>query len=117
MNKDLFPELSEVGKEEALKLIESFKTAITKASEDAIGILYTDVLPWVESDSWTNMRNQLLQALCGYKTTGYESSYWTSIRKKILEENYDEIIKDLDKDNLDRISQLEKQIEDSYRRF
>lgn len=69
-------------------------------------------MPWVE-----NMRTQLLKALCGYKTTDYESSYWFSIRKKILEENYDEIIKDLNKDNIDRISQLEKQIEDSYRRF
>jgi len=56
----LYPELSEQGNIEAVKLIEKFKKQLSKAADEAIGDLYCDVIPHIESDSWSNFRNDIV---------------------------------------------------------
>ena len=56
----LCPSLPEAGKEEAQALINNFKDEITKIAENAIGNMYCDVAVHIESDSWTNYRNKMM---------------------------------------------------------
>jgi len=107
----LFPELTEAGKQEAVELIESFKTALKKAAGEVISNLYCDVLQYIESDSWTNFRNDLMSGLTSYPNRRIQGEYdFKKIRKQIFEDFKEEIIKDLDQDNLEKIEELEADI-------
>ena len=105
----LYPELSEAGREEAQRLIDKFKKKMKEAADEVLGELYVDVACFIESDSWTNFRNALLDGLRGYKNRKVQAGYdFKKIREKIYFEYRDEIIKDLDQDNLKKIAELEK---------
>lgn len=111
MNANFYPELDDSGKQAAQKLIEDFKIHLQKAADDAIGDLYTDIVPWIESDSWTNMRNQLIAALSNYPAAKeYDKSYWVRIRKKIFEEHRNEINNDIILDLLKEIEELKERL-------
>ena len=108
----LFPKLSEAGQEEAQQLIDSFKTALKKATEEVISNLYCDVIFYIESDAWTNFRNELMSGLRNYANRRIQGEYdFKQIRQQIFEDFKDEIIKDLDQDNLEKIKELEKDVE------
>ncbi len=106
-----YPALSENGKEEAQKLIDQFKERLIEVAEETIKDLYTDVVVYIESDSWTNFRKELLEGFKGYNVRAESQYDFKEIRKQIYEEFKDEIIKDLDQDNLEKIERLEKEIE------
>lgn len=57
-----YPELSEPGQKFAQQMIDSFKAKMKDVSEEIIGNLYCDVAQYIESDSWTNFRNQFMTA-------------------------------------------------------
>jgi hypothetical protein len=61
-----FPALSEEGKEQAARLIEDFKKAMANAAEEALASLYSDVMPYIEGDSWSNFRRDAINQLKGY---------------------------------------------------
>jgi len=106
-----YPTLPDAAKEEAQELINQFKEELIKIAEETIGDLYTYVMVHIESDSWTNFRNELMQGFKGYNVRAESYYDFKEIRKQIYEEYRDEIIKDLDQDNLNRIESLEKEME------
>jgi hypothetical protein len=61
-----FPELPEKGIKEAEALIEAFKVRVKKAAAQTIGELYGNVMPYIETDSWTNYREACRLALHHY---------------------------------------------------
>ena len=94
--------LSEEREKQAVELLEKFKqkikTEINKISEEVISDFYTDVLPFIESDAWLNMKITLMSEIEDYKNNG--SWEMKKIRDKIFKEHYDEIIKDVNNDLL-----------------
>lgn len=108
----LYPDLSDAAQKEAVELIEHFKTQLSKAAEDAISNLYTDVLPWIESDAWGNFRLALMKGLCDYGNRRLQGEHdFKDIRQAILKEHRADIIDDLNQDSLDKITKLEATIE------
>jgi len=108
----LYPELPEGGAEEAVKLIESFKTQLKKAADNVISDLYVDILPYIETDAWTNFRNVLMDGFSNYGNRKIQSDYdFAKIRKAIFTEFHDEIIEDLNQDMVEEIASLKKDIE------
>lgn len=103
-------ELSEDGHNEAMRLIENFKSTAIKALEDAVGDLYCDVMPYIESDSWLNFRSQVLGGIkgCTPKISDYD---FKAIRRKMFEDYREEIIDGINQDNLDEIEALKRQLE------
>lgn len=107
----LYPELNEDGKKEAELAIEHFKTKIKSAMEEVLGQIYCDIPGYIETDSWTNFRNALMEGFCNYGNRKLQGDYdFKTIREQIYYQFRDEIIKDLDQDNLEKIKSLEKQV-------
>lgn len=107
----LYPELSEDAQKEAVKLIESFKENLKKAAEEAIGNLYVDVMPYIESDTWSNFRGQVVDGFRNYNNSKIQAKYdFKQIRQKIYEEYRDEIIEDLNKDLVEENKNLKETI-------
>ena len=111
----LYPMLTEQGKEEAQRLMDSFKPMVTKVISDAVESimcdLYTDVSYHIESDHWTNYGNAILDGFKGYRNgTGIHEPQFKELRKAIYENNKDEIIKDLNQDLVKENERLNKHI-------
>ena len=107
----LFPELSENGQVEAMALIEKFKDAIKKVADGVIGDLYTDVIPYIESDSWLNFKNDMMDGFKDYGNTKIHAEYnFKAIRKQIYKEYRDEIIVDLNQDLVEEIEKLKSHV-------
>ena len=114
----LYPKLSEAGQQEAQQLIDSFKTALKTAAEEVISNLYCDVIFYIESDSWANFRNELMDGLRNYANRRVQGEYdFKQIRQQIFEDFKDEIIKDLDQDNLEKIKELKVCLEECTKRY
>lgn len=108
----LYPELSEEGKKEAQQLISGFKELLKKAAEEVISTLYTDVVEYIETDSWRNFRNQIMDGFQNYNNRKIQSAYdFKEIRQAILKEHREDIIKDLNQDMVKEIESLKKIIE------
>ena len=108
----LYPKLSEEGEKEAQKLIDAFKAKITEIAEETIQELYTDVALYIESDSWGNFRNEIMDGFRNYDNRKIQGEYdFKEIRQSILKNHKDEIIKDLNQDSLEEIKTLKDQIE------
>ena len=108
----LYPELPEQAKKATQEIMDKFKIEMLKISEQALGELYCDVAVYVEEDSWTNFRNELLDGFCDYNNHKINSSYdFKAIRQSILKEYHDDIIKDLNQDMLEEIKELKKHVE------
>jgi len=108
----LYPELPEAGAEEVQRLVEKFKGQLKRAAEEVIGELYCDVAVHIESDSWTNFRNALMDGFRNYHTRTIQAPYdFKDIRQAILREFRDEIIEDLNQDMLEEIETLKEQLQ------
>lgn len=109
----LYPKLREGGEEEAVVLVEWFKAKLVKAAEEAIANLYTDLVPHIESDAWTNFRNDLMDGLKNYRNRKVQGSHnFKEIRQAILREYYDEIVMDLNQDLVKEVADLKRQLEE-----
>lgn len=114
MSKDypLYPELTEQGKIEAQRIMDSFKPKLSKLMDEVMGDLYADVSYYVESDHWSNYRNELMDGFKGYKKGRNAYPYdFKELRQAIYENNKEEIVKDLNQDLLKEIEDLEKENE------
>lgn len=112
MNEEypLNPELTEEGKEEAQKIMDSFKPKLTALMNEVLGDLYTDVSYYVESDHWANYRNKLMDGFMKYDTTRHKHNF-KNLRQAIYNNNKEAIIKDLNQDLLLENEELKKHIE------
>jgi hypothetical protein len=107
----LYPTLPEAAMEEAQHLMDGFKERMTKLSEEVLGDLYCHVSAYIESDHWSNFRNQILDGLCNYENRKIHGQYdFARIRQAILKEHRDAIIEDLNQDMLKEIAALKEQI-------
>ena len=107
-----YPELPDAGQEEAQQLIDKFKSQLKKVAEDAISDLYCDVAMYIESDTWTNFRNQIMDGYKNYNNRKIQSSYdFKEIRAEIYKEFREDIIKDLNQDMIDEIAELKQSLE------
>ena len=107
----LFPELSEEGKAEAQLLIDSFKDKLTKVAEETIANLYTDAVSYIESDSWTNFRNQIMDGFKDYDNRKIQGEWnFKEIRAEIFKQFKSDIITDLNQDIYEENLKLKQQI-------
>lgn len=108
----LFPDLSETAALEAQALINKFKELMRKAADEVIGELYCDVVPYIESDSWTNFKNDMLDGFKDYNNKKIQGEYdFKELRQAIYKNHKDEIIKDLNQDLVDEIKRQQDLIE------
>lgn len=106
-----YPELSEEGAKEAQQLIEKFKADITKVAEDTITQLYCEIIPYLESDSWGNFRNEIMSGFRNYNNKAKAQYDFKEIRQQIYKEFRSEIIPDLNQDLVEENETLKKQLE------
>ena len=108
----LYPELTEQGKEEAQKIMDSFKPKLEKLVNEVLGDLYTDVSYYVESDHWTNYRNALMDGFknygCGKPNHEYD---YKELRQAIYRNHKNEIVNDLNQDLVAENENLRKRVE------
>lgn len=112
----LYPELTEDGAQKAADAMERFRQMIANVARDcideAVSNIYCDVIPNIESDSWTNFRNALMDGLCDYGNRRDHKDYdFKRIRQAILAEHREEIIADLNQDLLDEVESLKSTID------
>jgi len=108
----LYPKLSEEGEKEAQQLIDNFKIRLSKAAEDIISSLYVDIVPHIETDSWCNFRNQILEGFKNYGNRKIQNKWdFKQIRKEIYNEYREDIIPELNQDILEENKNLKEQIE------
>ena len=108
----LYPTLPDAAQKEAQDLLNKFKADIAKAAENAIGELYCDVMPYIESDTWSNFRNELMDGFKNYDNRKIQGEYdFKELRLAIYENHKEEITKDLNQDLLAEIESLKKQIQ------
>jgi len=107
----LYPELPEAGREEAQALIDKFKEQLKKAAHDAISDLYCDVAVFIESDSWGNFRNKLMDGFKNYSNRKLQADYdFKEIRRQIFKEFRADIIKDLNQDLVEENEKLKNDV-------
>ena len=109
----LYPTLSSAGKQEAQQLIDSFKEKLTKNAEDTISNLYCGVVSDIESDSWQNFRNQIMDGYKNYNNQKIQNRWdFKTIRAEIFKQFKSDIIVDLNQDIYEENQQLKTQIAD-----
>ena len=110
----LYPRLTEQGEEEAQKIMDSFKPRIKAMVDELMGDLYCNVSYHVESDHWSNYRNQLLNGFRGYNKGKHGDYNFKELRQSIYKNNKEEIVKDLNKDLVDEVEKLKSELEQAY---
>lgn len=110
---NMYPELSEHGKQVTQKIIDKFKIQLEELTNKTLYEFTNNIADEiVDDDSWINVRQQTRNALCGYPTEGqYSSVNWTQVRKVILEENQEVIVNDIIKDKDKEIERLTSEIQ------
>ena len=112
-----YPELSEQGAKQAVELIEKFKTELSisaaKIAEEAISGLYTELMPFIESDSWSNFKTSIVNSLSNYDNKDIYPYDFQRIRAAIFKQHKDEILKDLNQDLVKENEMLKKQLEEA----
>jgi len=108
----LYPKLSEEAQKEAEALFVDFKNKMEKIAKEVLSELYTDIALYIESDSWTNFRNELLDGLQNYNNRKIGHMYdFKKIRQAIFQEYRGDIIADLNQDLVEENKKLKEEIE------
>ena len=108
----LYPILTEQGKDEAQKIMDSFKPKLVELMEEVLRDLYTDVSYYVESDHWKNYRNALMDGFNGYGNGKPNHEYeYKELRQAIYRNHKDEIVRDLNQDLVKENEELKQHIE------
>jgi hypothetical protein len=107
----LYPTLAPEAIIEAQALMDGFKAKMLKLCDETLGNLYCNVSAYIESDHWTNYRNDLLAGLRNYGNRKVQASYdFAAIRLAIFNEFRAEIIPDINQDLLAEVESLKKQL-------
>lgn len=106
-----FPELNEKGNQDALHLVERFKSKLQACASETIGELYCNLLPHIETDSWTNYREECRLELQKYYANAEamtdEGAWAMYVRKAIFEQFRPELEKGIIADLQKQITQLQ----------
>ena len=107
-----YPDLPEEAGIAAQKLMDEFKEEMKKTCDGILRDLYTDVAVYIEHDSWTNYRNQIMDGFRDY--TGNRKIHmqyeFKAIRQQILKDHRAAIIEDLNSDMVEEIKSLKEHI-------
>ena len=107
----LFPKLPEAGQREAQTLMDEFKEKFKSLADGILGDLYCDVALYIESDSWGNYRNELMDGFRNYDNRKVQGEHdFKDIRQAILKNHREDIIDDLNQDLLEEIKTLKEHI-------
>jgi hypothetical protein len=106
-----YPRISEQGEKEAQALIESFKEKLKRVASDVLDDLYFDVGSYIESDSWTNFRNQFISAFRRLDEKFCGVYNLKDLARVIAEEHPEQIAKLVDQGNVEKIRSLEESVE------
>jgi hypothetical protein len=92
----LYPTLTEEGAKEAQMILDAFKERMAKVAKEALNDMYTDVIGYIESDSWTNFRNQMMEGFKDYNNRKIQDLYaFKEIRAQIFKDFREEIMKEM----------------------
>lgn len=105
--------------EEALQskfeeIVKDQKEKTFKEMSRMIDDIVTDFMPYVASDLYQNILQGYSNWLCGDYSrikSDFGSGTAKDFRAKVLKENYDSIVKDLNQDNLETIDELRRLLE------
>ena len=105
--EDLTYDAEKLGKD-AEEFIESFKKRMSDIVDETLGNAYCSILPYIETDAWTNYRQALRTEMeHEYKYSSFKTKYAKDLRKAIFVENREEISKLISDDIKERIKELE----------
>lgn len=101
---------------EAKKHLEAFKIQFVDSAKRIMSDINASYLPFIESDAWTNYRQHLqdcmeqeyMQNSRDVRTS--EQLWAKNIRTRILDENREELIQGIIRDQLAQIEQLKEQL-------
>jgi hypothetical protein len=109
----LYPELSEEGKKEAQGWLDKFREKMKKVCDETLSEVYCNVLDYIESDSWSNFRNEIMDGFRNYNNGKIQAEYdFKEIRQQILKHHRADIITDLNQDLVEETERLKKQVEE-----
>lgn len=92
----------------AQSFMDSWRSRMRDISEEVLGEIYVKVLPYIETDSWTNYREALrIELEHEYKFSSFRKDWATAFRRAVFVENREEISTLISKDILARIKSLE----------
>ncbi len=93
---------------EAQTFIDKFRSRMKDIADETLGELYANIMPYVETDTWTNYRESLrLELEHQYKYSRFKDEWAIDFRRAVFVENRDEISKLIEQDILKRIKLLE----------
>ena len=107
----LYPELTEEGKKEADWWLQKFRDKMKKVAEEVVSETYSSCVEYIESDSWSNFRNEILAGFKNYNNRKIQAEYdFAAIRAEIYKQFRDDIIIDLNQDLVKENEELKKRI-------
>jgi hypothetical protein len=114
----IYPELTEAGEKQACELLDRFKESMEvvmkNVAKKCLDDFYSDIMPYIQSDSWLNYRNNICDAIQDYAQFKEMDKHEAKrIRDCIFKNNKKELIEDLNKDLLSKIEDLEEQLENA----
>lgn len=99
--------------QDAQTFLDSFKEKMRKIQDETLGELYANVLPYIETDAWTNYREALrLDLAHEYKFKTFREPWAVNLRRAIFVENREELAKLINQDLLKRIKELEDRVKE-----
>ncbi len=111
INLDSYPRLTEAGELEAQRVIDAFKKQMAKVCEDTLSNIYCDVAGYIETDSWTNFRNQFINAFRRLDEQFCGQYNLRSLAEVIAKECPEQVAKYIDQVHVAKIKELEGTIE------
>lgn len=104
---DLRPD-AETIESDAEEFLLKFKSRMKAVTEEVMGELYVNCLPYIETDAWTNYREKLrLELEYEYKFSTFKQEWAQNFRRAVFVENREELSKLIAQDILKRIKHLE----------
>ena len=90
------------------EFMDKFRSRMKDIADETLGELYVNILPYVDTDSWTNYREALrIDLEHEYKFRKFKEPWATNLRRAIFVENREELSNLISDDILKRIKHLE----------
>jgi len=88
--------------------MDTYRSRMKDVADEILGELYVNVMPYLETDTWSNYRQALRTELeHEYKFSKFKCDWATNFRRAVFVENREEISKYIESDILKIIKQLE----------
>jgi len=105
MNEEypLYPEFDIIAQNQAEQVtkryFENFKKKCIDILDELAGEYVSAIVDHIESDAWSNFRQEIIDGLCNYSNRKIQGRYdFDKIRKSIFDHYRNEIIEDLNQD-------------------